>query len=273
MNVVKNRKIGFLGAGNMAQAMMERWVSEKTLPLENIYVSNRSRRKLEKIKDTWGLKIVKHNEELLDECDIVIVGVKPQDLTEALDPLGSVMRDDHIFISMAAGVPLQKLKSYFIKGSVVRVMPNAPLKIGHGLIGVALESNTRMLQGLMEDLFSPMGQVLFVDEGESFQALTVACASGTGFVLELMIYFEDWLKEYGFSSEEVRAMVVQTFLGASKWAESSKDLDLERLQSLVVSKRGVTAAGLESMRSLEIERALRISLEHAVLRDSQLSKV
>ena len=128
MNVVKNRKIGFLGAGNMAQAMMERWVSEKTLPLENIYVSNRSRRKLEKIKDTWGLKIVKHNEELLDECDIVIVGVKPQDLTEALDPLGSVMRDDHIFISMAAGVPLQKLKSYFIKGSVVRVMPNAPLK-------------------------------------------------------------------------------------------------------------------------------------------------
>ena len=53
MNVVKNRKIGFLGAGNMAQAMMERWVSEKTLPLENIYVSNRSRRKLEKIKDTW----------------------------------------------------------------------------------------------------------------------------------------------------------------------------------------------------------------------------
>lgn len=257
----------------MAQAMMERWLAEETIPAENILVSNRSQRKLDKIREAWNLNIAKHNEELLDQSDIVIVGVKPQDLPEALEPLGSVMRDDHIFISLAAGVPLQKLKSYFIKGSVVRVMPNAPLRVGYGVLGVALDEKTRHLQALMEELLAPMGQVLFVDEGESFQALTAACASGTGFVLELMIYWEDWLKEYGFSPEEVRAMVVQTFLGASRLAEEAQDVDLERLQSLVVSKKGVTASGLQTMRSLEIERALRVSLEQAVLRDSQLSKL
>jgi pyrroline-5-carboxylate reductase len=272
MNFVKNRKIGFLGAGNMAQAMIERWLSQNTFPKENLLVSNRSQGKLEKIRETYGLDIARHNEELLDKSDIVVVAVKPQDLAEALEPLGSVMRDDHIFVSLAAGVPLQKLRSYFIKGSVVRVMPNAPLRIGEGVLGVALEKSTRNLEGLMEDLFSPMGKVFFVDEGEAFQALTAACASGTGFVLELMIYWEDWLKEYGFSDEEVRTMVVKTFLGAARLAEESPDLMLERLQSLVVSKKGVTASGLQSMRSLEIERALRVSLEQAVMRDTQLSK-
>ena len=111
-----------------------------------------------------------------------------------------------------------------------------------------------------------------VDEDESFEALTVASSSGIGFVFELMIYWSEWLEERGFSKEEARDITVQTFSGASVLAETSQNLDLTELQKKVVSKKGVTAAGLNSIRELDIERCLRISFEKAVLRDREIGK-
>ena len=78
--------------------------------------------------------------------------------------------------------------------------------------------------------------------------------------------------ERGFEPDVARKMVIETFLGASQLAEQSKGTQLEDLQSKVTSKKGVTAAGLQSMRELEIERALRISFEKAALRNQELAK-
>ena len=109
------------------------------------------------------------------------------------------------------------------------------------------------------------------DEDE-FDALMIACSSGTGFVFELMMYWQEWLEEHDFTPEQARMMAVDTFLGASLLAKHHHDLTIEELQSRVTSKKGVTAAGLQSMRELEIERALRISFEKADLRNKEMSK-
>ena len=152
----------------------------------------------------------------------------------------------------------------------VRIMPNTPVKIGSGVVGYCLSPEANHLSGMMEDLLSPLGLVMSVQEGEEFEALTVSCSSGVGFVFEFMQYWQEWLEEHGFGPEDARSMTVKTFLGASELATQLENLSLQELQSKVTSRKGVTAAGLDSMRELELERGLRYSFEKAVLRDREL---
>jgi pyrroline-5-carboxylate reductase len=91
-----------------------------------------------------------------------------------------------------------------------------------------------------------------------------------GFVFELMIYWKEWLEEHGFAPELAQKMTVQTFLGASVLADGAGE-SLEDLQNRVTSKKGITAAGLDSLRELEVERLLRYSFEKAAIRDKELS--
>ena len=110
-----------------------------------------------------------------------------------------------------------------------------------------------------------------VHDEDQFEALMVSCSSGTGFVFEMMMYWQDWIEEHGFSLEEARLMTIETFVGASLLAAQARE-HVEDLQARVTSKKGVTAAGLQSMRELEIERALRISFEKAAMRNKEMAR-
>ena len=112
-----------------------------------------------------------------------------------------------------------------------------------------------------------------LQDEDQFEAFMIACSSGTGFVFELMTYWQEWIEEHGFDPEVAKVMTIETFLGASELALKTPDLSLEELQSRVTSKKGVTAAGLESMRELEIERALRVSFEKAALKNKEMARI
>jgi pyrroline-5-carboxylate reductase len=124
----------------------------------------------------------------------------------------------------------------------------------------------------MERMFKPLGLTVRLDEGEAFEAFTVATSAGVGFVFELMIYLQEWLEERGIEPEMAQKMTVQTFLGASELALKSMPQSLDELQAKVTSKKGITAAGLDSLRELEVERLLRYSFEKSALRDRELSE-
>ncbi len=88
----------------------------------------------------------------------------------------------------------------------------------------------------------------------------------------MMLYWQEWLEERGIEAALAQQMTVQTFLGAADLAQQSMPQSLADLQAKVASKKGITAAGLESMRELEIERLLRYSFEKSALRDRELSQ-
>jgi pyrroline-5-carboxylate reductase len=271
--LIKNRKVGFIGTGNMGQAMIKALSESQIVAPGNLYATNRSAGKLKKVEDLFGVKPIKNNEELIDLCDIIILAVKPQDLTEVLEPLASSFHEGQLVISVAAGFTLASLKKLLpnVLG-LARVMPNTPANIRKAVVGYCLANGASAYQGTVEDFLSPLGLVVQVEEGEAFEALTVSCGSGTGFVFELMQYWQEWVEEHGFEPDVARNMVVQTFLGAAALAEQNVKIPIQELQDRVVSKKGVTAAGLQSMRELEIERALRYSFEKAVLRDQEISR-
>jgi pyrroline-5-carboxylate reductase len=270
--LLKRQKIGFIGAGNMAQAIIKGLVENGVTDSDHIFASNRTPGKLQKLKDQFKIHPVLSNEELVEVADIVVLAMKPQDLLTAIEPIGSAFDENQIVISLAAGVSMQTLQNYLPNARVARMMPNTPSILGRGVIGYILDDDDVALQALIEDLCSPLGYTLKTEDEDQFEALMVACSSGTGFVFELMMYWQDWIVEHGFDEKTAKRMTQETFLGASMLAAQTRDVSLEELQARVTSRKGVTAAGLQSMRELEIERALRISFEKSAMRSKEISR-
>ncbi|MBY0554569.1 pyrroline-5-carboxylate reductase [bacterium] len=271
--LLKSMKIGFIGAGNMTQALVKGMVESKEIKADHILISNRTPGKLIKLSEQFQVQTRTHNQEIISECDVVILAMKPQDFSTALEGLTGQFNENQIVISLAAGIPFESLQKQIPEGRLVRLMPNTPSLIGRGVIGyMSLNEDDEFVSSLMEDLFGSLGYVLKTDTEEQFEALMISCSSGTGFVFEMMMYWQDWIEERGFSEEVSKKMTIETFLGASLLAAQSAGIDIEELQSRVTSKKGVTAAGLTSMRELEIERTLRISFEKAAMRSQEISR-
>lgn len=265
-------KIGFIGTGNLAQAMIKGLIENEIVEPKNIFGANRSAGKLQKLQESYGIQACATNEELIESCDIVILAMKPQDLPSAVESLSSIFSENQIVISLAAGVTLRSLERMLSEVRLVRLIPNTPSLISRGVIGYVTHNKDEGLEATIEDLFRGLGYVLKVEDEDQLAALTVSCSSGTGFVFELMMYWQDWIEERGFPPEIARKMTVETFLGAAMLASQSDSTELGELLAKVASKKGITAAGLQSMRELEIERALRYSFEKASLRNQELAK-
>ncbi len=270
--LLKKIKVGFVGAGNMSQALIKGLMESKILKPDQIHVSNRTPGKLLKLKDLYNIETYSLNEPVVEECDVVILAMKPQDFSKAVEDVSQHFRKEQIIISLAAGISTDQLEKLIPEGRIVRVMPNTPALIGRGVIGLYSQTTEESAVDIVQDLFSSLGYVLKVDSEDQFDALMISCSSGTGFVFELMMYWQDWIQERGFTTEEAKEMTIETFLGASMLAAQSVGIDIEKLQQRVTSRKGVTAAGLDSMRELEIERALRISFEKSSMRSKEISK-
>ena len=271
--LIKTRKIGFIGVGNMGQAMIKALLETGTVSATNLFATNRSSSRLKKVQELFQIQPLHNNEELIDLCDVVVLAVKPQDLTQVLEPIASSFHEGHLVLSLAAGFSLKSLKKLLPQViGLARIMPNTAAVVQKAVVGYCLATGAEDYEGTVEELLRPLGLVVPADEGESFEALTVSCSSGTAFVFELMQYWQEWLEEHGFDAELAQKMTVQTFLGAAVLASESEPMRLADLQEKVTSKKGVTAAGLQSMRELEVERALRYSFEKAVIRDQEIAR-
>jgi pyrroline-5-carboxylate reductase len=266
-------KVGFIGAGNLAQAMIQSLIESKTVAPERLWVSNRTPGKLLKLKDAFQVNIAQTNEELVEKVELVVIAVKPQDLAAAIEPISSIFDKTHIVLSLAAGVELKELRKFIPEARLVRAMPNTPSVIGRGVVGYCLSMDSdASVQPVIEDFLRPFGYVLKVNEGDEMDTLMVSCSCGTGFVFELMSYWQEWIEERGFEPIIARRMTVETFLGSSMLAATQREVTLEDLATKVASKKGVTAAGLESMRELELARGLRLSFEKSWMRNQELVK-
>jgi pyrroline-5-carboxylate reductase len=267
-------KIGFIGAGNMAHAMIKGMVQSGKVSPAKIFVSSRSSHKPQKLRELYNIQVASNNEEIVENCDVVIIATKPQDLRATIEPLRSSFNDNQIVVSLAAGLRLETLEKILPQCRLVRLMPNTPSLIQKGSIGCIVDDESdEFLRDLMDDLFTCLGSVYHLETEDQFESFMIACSSGTGFIYEFMMYWQEWLEERGFDNSMARRMTQEVFLGAALMAQNYSDQGLEELQDKVTSKKGVTAAGLESLRELEVERALRVSFEKADLRNRELSRL
>jgi len=211
--LLKAMKIGFIGAGNMTQALVKGMVESKEIRSDHIIVSNRTEGKLLKLSEQYQVQTRSHNQEVITECDVVILAVKPQDFTAALEGLTGLFNENQVIISLAAGISFQSLQKLIPAGRIVRLTPNTPSLIGRGVIGyMSLDKEEDFASSLMDDLFGGLGSVIRVENEDQFDALMISSSSGVGFVYELMMYWQDWIEERGFSPEISKKMTIETFM-------------------------------------------------------------
>ncbi|MEM7645691.1 MAG: pyrroline-5-carboxylate reductase [Pseudomonadota bacterium] len=269
---LSDKKVGFIGMGNMGQAILSALMESGTLEANQVFVHNRTPGKAQKMVKKYGVKDLSTPEEVVESADIIILGTKPQDLLALLEPLRQIFTSEKVAISLAAGVQLSTLKKYATEAHWVRLIPNTPIFVQRAVVNFCLAKPDLILEKLVKKLFSPLGHVVSLEEGEEFSAMMVASSSGTGFIFELMKYWQDWIEDYGIDSDEARKIVTETFLGSALLATEDQQSSFDQLIQKVASKKGVTAAGLESMRELELEGLMRMSFNKALMRDKQLAK-
>jgi pyrroline-5-carboxylate reductase len=266
------KKAGFIGAGNMATALIKGIVSSGLYNPQMINAYDNDPEKLKSIYSEYSVKGMSSNNELVKSCNIIILAVKPQVMNAVLEEIKNDVTENHIVISIAAGIKIETIQSFLgEKIPVIRVMPNTPALIQRGVsFAAAGEAVTAAHINIALEIIKAVGIAFIVDE-VMMDAVTAVSGSGPGFVFKLMESFVDATEKQGFDKDTARKMVINTFLGASMLAESS-DLSLSDLRKMVTSPGGTTEAGLKFLDTNKVDELIEGTIETAKVRSIELGK-
>lgn len=252
--------IAFLGAGNMAAAMVDGLLAGGAVKPGSIACLGGAGATAGALAQRTGIRLARSLDDLLDGAGTLVVAFKPQHLAAA-DPRLASLSEGRLVVSVLAGKTLASLGQVFPKArNLVRSMPNTPGQIGAGLTGwCAREPLPSGDRAALEQLLGPLGRSLELPEAR-IDAFTAVSGSGPAYVFEFAAALRDAAGAVGFDPATARMLAVETLLGASKLL-AQRAADPEVLRNQVTSPNGVTAAGLRLLG----ERDLRGTVRECVL--------
>jgi pyrroline-5-carboxylate reductase len=262
-------RIAILGAGSMGGAILAGLV-DSDLATAGVAVTNRSAAKADAVRlpgvDSYALETTPDANRLaLEGARVVIVGVKPAMVPDLLSEVAGFLAPDAVVVSVAAGVTTATMEA-IVPNAVARTMPNTPSLVRRGVTGLAAGSRISADDlALVRAVFETVGAVIELDE-DHIDALSTISGSGPAYVFFLMEQLTGTALRLGFSEEEARLMVEQTFLGASELLASS-DADPAELRRRVTSPNGTTMRAIAVMEGADLpgmfDRATAAALARA----------
>ncbi len=269
---MKTRKLGFLGAGNMAAALIKGLLHGNVLPPGRILASDVKGERLEQLHGAHGIRTTTDNHALLRECDVLVLAVKPQVIDKVLTEVGSDVRPDQLVVSVAAGVPIEALEGRLPKGSrVVRAMPNTPATVQAGATAIAAgaHASTDDLR-IARELFEAVGRVVVLDEG-LLDAVTGLSGSGPAYVMLIIEALADGGVKVGLHRDTALLLAAQTVFGSAKLLLETGEHP-GRLKDMVTSPGGTAIAGLHTLESGALRKTLIDAVEAATKRAGELGE-
>lgn len=257
-------KIGFLGAGNMAKAIVNGLVQSQILSPKEIIVS-----------DPYGdigiegVKTVKDNTVIYKECEYVCLAIKPQVFYSISDEIAQNLASSYL-ISIMAGVNTDKLKSVAGKAKVIRVMPNLPCKLAKGMSAICYEQLGEEAEEFVNAIFRSVGRVVRVEECD-FHAVTSISGSGPAYVYMFIKGMIEAGINGGLDFETARTLTLATFEGATAMVDAS-DEPINNLIDSVCSKGGTTIEAIESFKKDDIYQIIDRAVEKCRNRSEELGK-
>ncbi len=265
-------KVLVVGAGNMGRTYAEGMSKSKLLKKKNIMVLDKSDEKLEELDQISYFDAFSHLEDCVPQADIIFIAVKPYHAEQLLKKINPLVTADQIVISIMAGVTLDTIKSVSGVNKIVRAMPNLPAKVGKGLTSYVASDNISRLELLtVESLLDTTGKSIRVDNENLIDASTGISGSGPAYVFYFMQSMMDAAQQMGFSRNESRILVSQTFTGASELFDQS-DLSPNSWMKKVASKGGTTRAALDSMEDNNVNELIKEAAFSAFNRAIELGK-
>ena len=267
------RKIGFLGAGNMAGALIKGLLSAKLYRSQDILVSDALPQQLRKIKRAYKVDGVKSNREVVRESQTIVLAVKPQILPSVLEEIQPEVMKHNLFISIAAGVPLRRLEPGLgEKARVIRVMPNTPALLAKGMTVIVRGSKAKAQdEKLALTLFRGVGEALAIKDEALMDPVTGLSGSGPAYVyLFAEALITGGINE-GLSSAVATQLTLQTLEGAvAMLKETGKEP--KELREMVTSPGGTTLAGLSCLAKGRFTSTVSSAVSAATRRSRELGQ-
>jgi pyrroline-5-carboxylate reductase len=246
-------KIAIIGTGNLGSSIAKGLIKNESFT--TLYLSDKNTKAVISFDPLEHVFVTSDNVLAVENSDIVIFALQPKHIDGVLESVKSKITDNHIVMSVAAGVELARIEN--ILGSdkkIIRVMPNTAISIGKSMTCIAANVTGQDKVPLAQEIFNQLGTTMVIPE-DLIQAATVICASGIAFWMRLVRATTQGAIQLGFEAEEAHQLAVQTCFGsASLLIESGRhpEQEIDR----VTTPSGCTIEGLNEMEHQGLSSAL-----------------
>jgi len=264
-------KIAFLGAGNMAAAMIHGLIAQKVCAPSDLVCYTASGKSAAALAQSTGVQHATNPTDLMRGADLLVVAFKPLHLG-SLDSSWSELADGKLVLSVLSGKTLTRLQSVFPKArNWVRSMPNTPGRIGAGITGwCAAKPLTESDRKLVQDLLGALGREIETAEND-LDAITAVSGSGPGYVFEFAAALEEAARNAGLTTEQSRLLTVETLLGSARLLARTGESP-DKLRDQVTSPNGTTLAGLNTLKAGDFRALITKTVLAAKARAKEISQ-
>ena len=256
----RTMRVGIVGAGVMAEAMISGLLADRAVAPAQLVASHPRRERREALAQAHGISVVAGNADAVAEAEIVVLAVKPQMLGRVMRELAPSLGEGQVVLSIVAGATLRALINGLDHPAVVRAMPNTPAQIRRGItVWAAAPACTARQRDLARAVLRALGDERQVAEEEFVAMATALSGTGPTYLFAVMEALIDAGVHLGFPRELAHDLVVATLLGSAEYAQAS-ELHPAQLRNAVTSPGGTSAAAI-----YELEKGrLRTVLSDAV---------
>jgi len=260
--------ICFIGGGNMATALigglLKHGFTAAQLRVVEINADNRAR-----LQQEFGVQATAELATGVSGSNVIVLAVKPQQLHEVAAQLAPLL-SGQLLVSIAAGIRAADMARWLGTRNVVRAMPNTPALIQSGMTGLyALPAVSKTQREQAQSILVAVGTTLWVADEVMLDAVTAISGSGPAYVFYFIEAMQQAARELGFSDEDARRLSIETFLGATKLADTSED-DVSLLRARVTSKNGTTERALLSMDANNVKQHIITAAKAAAARAREM---
>ncbi len=262
--------LGFIGGGQMAEALMKGIIAKGLVGPESVIVSEPWEERREYIARECGVRAVSENLQVFRDAATVILAVKPQVMGVVLHDIANGVGGDHLVISIAAGITLNILEGGLPAGTrVIRVMPNTPALVQEGAAGLCRGTHaTEQDMELALNLFEAVGVAVQVPE-HLMDAVTGLSGSGPAYCFSFIEGLVDAGVREGLTRDVASRLAVQTVLGSARMCAETGKSPAE-LTAMVTSPGGTTIEGLYQLEKNALRGALMDAVRAAASRSKEL---
>lgn len=265
-------KVLLIGAGNMGLTYAEGMAKSSLLNRRNLMIFDKSADVITSLSKLDHFDVYDDIEECLPEADIVFLAIKPFHCDSLFEEIKPMVNNEQIFVSLMAGVTIAKIQEGLGVKKVVRSMPNLPAQVGKGVTSYTEAPEVSRVELLMvRNLLDTTGESIHVETEKFIDASTGISGSGPAYVFYFMQSMLEAALKMGFSKNDSKVLVSQTFEGAVKLFNES-DLSPETWMERVASKGGTTRAALDSMEDNNVKELIKDAAYAAFDRAVELGK-
>ena len=263
-------RFGVIGVGNMGAAVI-RGVAKKLLSSEQIFVTDVDPQKVDELRTELGVNAFDTVGQLVENVDTILYSAKPNNAAKIFKQARELVKPSQLLISIAAGIPIAQLESYFAESiPVIRVMPNIAVTVSSGVAAISPGSYADENHlAKSQTIFNAVGSSLIIEE-KQLDAVTGLSGSGPAFVFVFIEALIDAGVHVGLSREDAHQLAVQTVLGATKIIDQNREHPAV-WKNRVTTPAGTTAAGLFELEQGKFRSIINAAVIAATERAQELA--